>query len=284
MASIPPERSESRCRIRLSSLLTWVGICLVLALTACSSPLPYHAKGEVIRSYPHDEAAFTQGLVFDGGTLYESTGLYGESSLRRVDLEGGEVLQIQRLPDQLFAEGCTVWQDTIIQLTWRAGVGLIYDRESLAVERRFGYDGEGWGLTHDGKQLIMSDGTSYLRFLDPKTLEETSRVQVLDDGEPVVRLNELEWVDGQVWANVWQAPKVVRIDPENGQVLGWIDFSALTEQEPRGVLNGIAKRRRRIFVTGKRWTSIYEVEIKPADPDADAGSAARWLLVELPAQ
>jgi glutamine cyclotransferase len=242
-----------------------VFVCVALALSACSDALPYHARGEVVGSYAHDDTAFTQGLVFDDDTLYESTGLYGESSLRRVDLETGKVLQIERLPDQLFGEGCTVWKDTIVQLTWKAGIGFVYDKESFAVRRRFSYEGEGWGLTHDGKRLVMSDGTSYLRFLDPGTLEEVERVQVLDKGEPVERLNELEWVNGQVWANVWQTPNVVRINPKNGEVLGWIDFSELTEQEPRGVLNGIARKGRSIFVTGKKWTSIYQVEIKPAE-------------------
>jgi glutamine cyclotransferase len=241
-------------------------VCAALILTACSDPWPYHTRGEIVRSYEHDEMAFTQGLVFDGDTLYESTGLYGESSLRRVDLESGEVLQIQRLPDQLFGEGCTVWEDTIVQLTWKAGIGFVYDKESFAVRQRFSYPGEGWGLTHDGKRLIMSDGTSYLRFLDPETLEELERVQVLDEGEPVARLNELEWIKGQIWANVWQTPNVVRINPNSGEVLGWVDFSELTDQESRGVLNGIAKRGQDIFVTGKKWTSIYQVEIRPAEP------------------
>jgi glutamine cyclotransferase len=221
--------------------------------------------GEVVRGYPHDQAAFTQGFVFDGEEMYESTGLYGESTLRRVDLESGEVLQIERLPDHLFAEGCTVWQDTIVQLTWQAGVGFVYDKESFTVRRRFNYVGEGWGLTQDGKRLIMSDGTSYLRFLDPETLEETERVQVVDQGQPLARLNELEWIEGQVWANVWQTPFIVRIDPENGQILGWIDLSALTEREPRGVLNGIATKGQRLFVTGKRWTHIYEIDVRAAD-------------------
>jgi glutamine cyclotransferase len=236
-----------------------------MMLSACSNTLPYQAEGRAVRSYPHDERAFVQGLACDGDTLYESTGLYGESSLRRVDLESGEVLQIRRLPDHLFGEGCTVWEDTIVQLTWQSGVGFVYDKETFAVERRFTYQGEGWGLTHDGERLIMSDGTSYLRFLDRETLREVDRVQVLDKGEPVIRLNELEWINGQVWANVWQTPNVVRIDPEDGQVLGWIDFATLTEQEPRGVLNGIAKKGERVFVTGKRWTHIYEIEVVPAD-------------------
>jgi len=269
-------RTEASSRRReVRQLLLGLTLAVVLLLVGCGdTPLPYYTRGVVVESYPHDDAAFTQGLVFDDGTLYESTGLRGQSSLRRVELESGEVLQIRRLPDELFGEGCTVWKDTIVQLTWQAGVGFVYDKETFAVEEEFTYPGEGWGLTEDGRRLIMSDGTSYLRFLDPETLQELSRVQVLDKGEPVVRLNELEWVDGEVWANVWQTPNVVRIDPETGEVLGWIDFSDLTEKEPRGVLNGIAKRGRKLFVTGKRWSSIYQVTIEPADePVSLAGTA-----------
>ena len=220
----------------------------------------------MIETYPHDPAAFTQGLDFDGRTLYETTGLYGESSLRRVDLETGEVLQMRSLAPELFGEGCTVWEDSIIQVTWKAGVGFVYDRETFEVLDQFSYPGEGWGLTTDGDRLILSDGTSYLRFLDPETFEELGRVQVLDHAEPVVRLNELEWVRGQVWANVWQTPKIVRIDPENGQVLGWIDLTEIAAGQTGGVLNGIAVRGRDIYVTGKRWTSLYEIEVKPAEP------------------
>lgn len=261
-------------RRNAQQLLLVLGLVAMLLVGCGDTPLPYYTRGVVVESYPHDEAAFTQGLVFDDGTLYESTGLRGESSLRRVDLESGEVLQIRRLPDELFGEGCTVWKNTVVQLTWQAGVGFVYDKETFAVEREFTYPGEGWGLTEDGRSLIMSDGTSYLRFLDPETLQELSRVQVLDKGEPVVRLNELEWVDGEVWANVWQTPNVVRIDPDTGEVLGWIDFSELAEKEPRGVLNGIAKRGRKLFVTGKRWSSIYRVTIEPAsEPVSLAGTA-----------
>ncbi len=249
----------------MTGVITSIALCLILALGACTNELPYRAVGEVVQPYPHDEEAFTQGLVFDNGALYESTGLYGESSLRRVDLESGEVLKMTRLPDHLFGEGCTVWDDSVVQLTWKAGLGLVYDKETLALRRQFTYRGEGWGLTEDGQRLIMSDGTDHLRFLDPQTFEEMGRVQVVDKGEPVDQLNELEWINGQVWANVWQTPDIVRIDPESGQVLGWLDLSELTEQEPRGVLNGIATRGRDIFVTGKRWRSMYQVTIKPAD-------------------
>ena len=236
----------------------------LILLAACTSPLPYEAVGRVVRTYPHAREAFTQGLVFDDATLYESTGLYGESSLRRVDLETGEVLQIRRTPDQYFAEGCTIWNDQIIQLTWKAGKGFVYDKDTFDIQREFHYPGEGWGLTNDNQRLIMSDGTSYLRFLDPETLEEMDRIQVIDRGEPVTRLNELEWVQDQVWANVWQTPRVARIDAKTGEVLGWIDFSRLIQEQPRGVLNGIATKGKTIFVTGKRWDAIYQVEIEPA--------------------
>ena len=247
-----------------------IGLCMGLLLVAhlligCRAELPYRATGHVLQSYPHDDEAFTQGLVFDGSDLYESTGLYGESSLRQVDLETGSILRIRHLPDAYFAEGCTIWEDQIIQLTWKSGVAFEYDKEDFAIRGEFSYDGEGWGLTQDGQHLIMSDGTSYLRFLDPETLQETSRVQVTDQGTPVERLNELEWVRGEVWANVWQSPQVARIDVKTGQVQGWIDFTELADNEPRGVLNGIAVQGDSMFVTGKRWDALYEVEIVPAD-------------------
>ena len=240
------------------------GVSIVyLPGVAGDSAVPYYARAEIVETYDHDETAFTQGLVFDGNTLYESTGLYGESSLRRVDLASGDVLQIKPLPEHLFGEGCTVWQDRIVQVTWKAGTGFVYDKQSFEVLREFTYGGEGWGLTHDGERLIMSDGTSTLRFLDPETLAEVNRVDVLDGHEPVERLNELEWLGGQVWANVWQTSDVVRINPTTGQVVGWIDFSGLTEQEPRGVLNGIAVKDGELFVTGKLWSSLYKVRLRP---------------------
>lgn len=217
-----------------------------------------------MRDYPHDSAAFTQGLAFDGDSLIESTGLYGESTLRRVDLETGEVLRQKDLPPDYFGEGCTVWGDEIIQLTWKSGTGFVYDKESFAIRRRFTYTGEGWGLTDDGERLIMSDGTSYLRFLDPEAFTELGRVQVLDKGEPVKQLNELEWIRGEVWANVWQTSRIARIDLETGVVLGWIDLTDLAAREPRGVLNGIAAKGQSVFVTGKRWESVYQVEAVPA--------------------
>ena len=244
------------------------GVVLFLALlllTSCSPSLPYHTVGEVVASYPHDPGAFTQGLVFDGPALYEGTGLNGQSSLRRVDLETGRVEQLHQLPQKYFGEGIVVLDDRIVQLTWHSGTGFVYDKDTFDVKRTFAYSGEGWGLTTDGEQVIMSDGTSWLRFLDPKTLAEEDRIQVLDKGAPVDRLNELEWIRGEVWANVWQEPRIVRIDPETGKVLGWVDFAALAEQEPAGVLNGIATKGRDMFVTGKNWSKIYQVKIVSAE-------------------
>lgn len=238
---------------------------LALLLAACSSQLPYRAVGEVVTSYPHDPHAFTQGLAFDGSTLFESTGLYGHSSLRRVDLESGRVERLRSLPQEYFGEGLAIVGDDIVQLTWRSGTGFVYDKGTFELKHTFSYDGEGWGLTTDGQRLIMSDGTSWLRLLDTETSSEVRRIQVLDKGVPVKLLNELEWVRGEVWANVWKEPRVVRIDAETGEVLGWVDFTSLKEQEPAGVLNGIAVRDGDLFVTGKNWSNIYRVRIVSAE-------------------
>ncbi|MFW5721812.1 MAG: glutaminyl-peptide cyclotransferase [Desulfohalobiaceae bacterium] len=231
---------------------------------------------EVVRSYPHDPGAFTQGLVYAGGFLYESTGLRGRSSLRKVDLETGRVLRRVALPRQYFGEGLTLWGDDLIQLTWKAGVGLVYELDTLKPKHSFRYRGQGWGLTHDGSRLIMSDGSSFLRFLDPETHEQTGRLQVREGDRPVDRLNELEWVQGEVWANVWQTDRIVRVCPGTGQVLGWIDLSGLREAEispgQERVLNGIAydPDSGRLFVTGKSWTRLYEITVIPRTPDPAA--------------
>ncbi len=222
---------------------------------------------EVVRAYPHDPEAFTQGLTIADGTLYEGTGLNGRSSVRAVKLENGEVLQIRRVPEMYFGEGIAVWRDRIFELTWRSGVGFIYDRRSLEKIGTFTYKGEGWGLTDDGHRLIMSDGSAWLRFLDPETQRETGRIQVRDGGAPVAQLNELEFVKGEILANVWQTEKVARIDPKTGRVLGWIDFAGLlSPREAAGVdvMNGIAYDavHDRLFVTGKLWPRLFEVKIR----------------------
>jgi glutamine cyclotransferase len=219
---------------------------------------------------PHDPQAFTHGLDFADGVLYEGTGLYGASSLRRVELESGRVLQQHDLDAAYFGEGISVLGDRIYQLTWQNGVGFVYDRESFQPVQQFSYPTEGWGLTHDGEQLILSDGTATLYFLDPATLQETGRVTVTLAGERVTRLNELEYVDGKVLANVWQTDSVLRIDPATGQVDGIYDFTGLLSQAPPftgtvDVLNGIAfeEQSGRLFVTGKLWPALFEVELVP---------------------
>lgn len=226
----------------------------------------------VINTYPHDPNAFTQGLVYLDGIFYEGTGLYGRSSLRKVALDTGQVLQQHDLDETFFGEGIAVLGDEIYQLTWQNGVGFIYDRETFAEKRRFSYTTEGWGLTHDGEHLIMSDGTPIIYFRDPATLEEVRRITVTVSGEPVMRLNELEYIDGKILANVWQTDYMLRIDPATGVVDGIYDFTGLLAQAPPStsttapdVLNGVAYDREndRFFVTGKLWPALFEVELHP---------------------
>ena len=224
---------------------------------------------KVLRYFPHDPETFTQGLVFDEGVLYESTGGEGKSDLRRVDLENGTVLDSLPLPDKDFGEGLTVWKDRLIQLTWRSNVGYVYDKRDLRKIREFHYEGEGWGLTHDGRYLIMSGGSSTLRFLDPETFEVARTLLVKDHGRPVSDLNELEYVKGEVYANVWQSDRIARISPKTGEVVGWIDLKGLLKNAPPkpgrpNVLNGIAwdAGRGRLFVTGKLWPWLFQIEVK----------------------
>jgi glutaminyl-peptide cyclotransferase len=224
---------------------------------------------KVLNTYPHDRMAFTEGLVIDGGALYESTGLNGQSSLRRVDLESGKVLQSVPLDQQYFGEGVTTWKDQIVQLTWQSHVGFVYDKATFKLLKTFNYPGEGWGLTHDDQSLIMSDGTPTIHFLDPVTLQETKRITVTDKGQPIVNLNELEYVHGEILANVWQTDHIARIAPDTGAVIGWIDLAGLLSQadrqQPVDVLNGIAYDavRDRLFVTGKLWPKLFEIALVP---------------------
>jgi glutamine cyclotransferase len=219
-----------------------------------------------VNIYPHDPWAFTQGLVYHDGVLYEGTGLWGSSSLRRVDLETGYVQLKHNLENQYFGEGITLYDDRIFQITWQSGIGFVYDL-SFTELNTVTYPTEGWGLTHDGTRLIMSDGTATLYFRDPDTFDVIGQVQVYDEQGPVVRLNELEYIDGQVYANVWQTDLVAIIDPQTGQVTAWIDLSGLLEPEDyepqTDVLNGIAYDAAgdRLFVTGKRWPKLFEIEL-----------------------
>ena len=238
---------------------------ILLCTFACVAA---QAQGyKIIHTYPHDPHAFTQGLLFLDGHLYESTGEYGESSLRMVDLETGRILQQQPVAKEYFAEGLSAWGSTLVQLTWTSHVAFVYDRFSFRQLRTMSYPWEGWGLTSDGKELILSDGTADLHFLDPATFHELRRVMVKDHGKQVQELNELEMVHGEIYANVWHSDKIARISPKTGAVLGWIDLAGLLpanlHSSPEAVLNGIAydAAHNRLFVTGKLWPRLYEIRI-----------------------
>ncbi|RUA15981.1 MAG: glutaminyl-peptide cyclotransferase [Clostridia bacterium] len=222
----------------------------------------------VLAVYPHDQGAFTEGLEYVDGNFYESTGLRGRSSLRKVDLATGEVLQMRPIADQYFGEGVTRFGDKLYQLTWQSHLGFVYDRASFEPLATFRYPTEGWGLTQNGRALIMSDGTPHLYFLDPRTLTLLRQVTVRDEAGPVWRLNELEYIDGEVYANVWQTDRIARIDPETGRVLAWIDLTGLLPEADRpgaDVLNGIAwdVAGGRLFVTGKLWPKLFQIELTP---------------------
>jgi glutamine cyclotransferase len=225
---------------------------------------------KVINTFPHDREAFTQGLAFENGVLYEGTGREGRSELRKIELETGNVLQTHKLPDEFFGEGITVYGDNIIQLTYLSKIGFVYKKDTFELLREFNYPTPGWGITNDGRHLIMSDGTLKLYFLDPKTFEQVRQIEVYDRGVSVWGLNELEYVEGQIYANVWPTERIARIAPETGRVLGWIDMKGLLTQQdysrPVDVLNGIAydKESRRLFVTGKFWPKLFEIKLIPA--------------------
>ena len=223
---------------------------------------------EVVNTYPHDPAAFTQGLVFDGGALLESTGLEGHSTLRRVELQTGRVLQKVDVPRFFFAEGMTLFGGKIYQLTWKGEKGFIYDPQTFQKTGEFTYTGEGWGLTHDADSLILSDGTNQIRFLDPSTYKVKRTISVFDQGQPLKEINELEYVKGEIFANVWHDDRIVRIDPQTGRINGWVDLSGLLKPgevtDEEAVLNGIAydERGDRLFVTGKLWPKLFEIRLK----------------------
>ena len=225
-------------------------------------------KVKIVRSYPHDPQAFTQGLLFDGGFLYESTGREGFSSVRKVDLESGAVLKIHNLAPRYFGEGLALFGGKLIQLTWLNGKGFIYEQATFRVLGEFDFAPEGWGLTQDGRKLILSDGTSELRFLDPVSFHETGRLAVTDGGRPVMNLNELEFVRGEILANIWMKGVIARIDPATGRVKGWLDLEPLVRENSDNytdaVLNGIAYDAQggRLFVTGKLWRKLYEIRIE----------------------
>jgi glutamine cyclotransferase len=233
-----------------------------------SQNVPVYAY-EIINSWPHDTKAFTQGLFFHKGSLYESTGHYGSSTLRKIELSTGKVTKKVDVSSQYFAEGITVFHDKIYQLTWTTNKGFIYDLKSFKIEGEFPYEGEGWGLTSDGASLIISNGTNQIRFLDPVTFKLVRTISVLDNGTPLMELNELEYIKGEIYANIWKQERIVRIDPQTGKILGWIDLAGLLPMSERDrpdedVLNGIAydEKEDRLFVTGKRWPKLFEIRLK----------------------
>jgi glutamine cyclotransferase len=227
---------------------------------------------QIVHTYPHDQNAYTQGLFYLDGHLYESTGLNGQSSLRTDELQTGRILQLHDVPAKYFAEGLAPWGNTLVQLTWQNHVALVYDRSTFQFLRTLPYEGEGWGLTADDKEMILSDGTATLRFLDPTTFKVLRRVTVTDHGKPVTQLNELEFIHGEVYANIWHADRIARISPATGRVLGFIDLTGLLpaseRSSPEAVLNGIAydAARDRLFVTGKLWPSLFEIKVIPEQP------------------
>lgn len=247
-------------------------LAVALTFAAASSVLTAQSveSYKVIHTYPHDPNAFTQGLVYVDGHMYESTGLPGRSSVRMVDVETGRVVQEAPVSAQYFGEGLTNWGSTLIQLTWQSHVAFVYDRFSFRQLMTMNYPWEGWGLTQDGHSLILSDGTATLYFLDPNTMRERRSIVVKDHDRPVKELNELEWIKGEIWANIWHTNRIARISPATGQVLAWVDLSGLLPEsersdDPEAVLNGIAydAKHDRLFVTGKLWPKLFEIKVVP---------------------
>ncbi len=256
--------------------ISLLGLWLLIGAPASRAAVPTYDY-EIRHVYPHDTSAFTEGLFYLNGYLYESTGLEQHSSIRKVRIKTGEVVQKVDIPPQYFGEGIVNWQGRLISLTWKSQIGFVFDLETFKLQRQFSYPGEGWALTRNDKQLIMSDGTPYLRFLDPKTLAETGRIEVTLEGKPLRNVNELEWVKGEIYANVWQTNTIVRIDPASGRVVGLVNLAGLLQpsdivEGQTDVLNGIAYDARgdRLFVTGKNWPKVFEIRLHKAGETAHA--------------
>jgi glutaminyl-peptide cyclotransferase len=277
---LSPEVTRKSRLVLLLAILGLTLLVFVVWVTQSQKPvsslpasLDERMSYEVLNAYPHDPGAFTQGLIYKDGFLYESTGLYGRSTLRKVDLETGELLAHIDLPPEFFAEGLTAWEETLVQLTWREGAGFVYSLDDFTLLERFSYPNEGWGLTQDGERLIMSDGSDSLHFLDPETFQVVGSLQVTWQGDPVERLNELEFIRGEVFANIWQTDDIIRINPHSGEVMGWIDMRGILSPEYQtsneDVLNGIAydPEEDRLFITGKRWPKLFEVKLIPLSDD-----------------
>jgi glutamine cyclotransferase len=252
----------------LKKLPTLMLVCLLSVWHVAQAAIPVY-RFIVKNTYPHDPHAFTEGLFFKDGFMYESTGMQGQSSIRKVELSTGKVLQKRDIAAEYFGEGITEVGDDIISLTWKSQIGFVFGFKDFKPKRQFSYTGEGWALTNDGHHVYMSDGTAFIRMLDPKTLKEVRRFQVTADGKPIDQLNEIEWVDGELFANVWGTDVIARIDPATGHVVGWIDLTGLLPPDQRGtdspdaVANGIAydSKTQRLFVTGKLWPKLFEIEL-----------------------
>lgn len=248
-----------------------LGVALLVAAVPAIAAIPVYGY-RVVHAYPHDPQAYTEGLFYRDGYLYEATGTIGGSSIRKVELATGKVLQQRELPPPDYGEGIVAWQGKLIELTWQSQHGYVYDLATFERKGSFPYPGEGWALTANSKHILMSDGTADIRVLDPVTLTELSRIHVTADGQPLANLNELEWVKGEIYANVWLTNRIARIDPASGKVVGWIDLCGLQPvpaslADPQNdVLNGIAydAKSDRLFVTGKRWPQLYEITLTPA--------------------
>lgn len=256
----------------MKPLLPTLAVLLICGWIGASIAQPYgHSKAQIVTSYPHDSRAFTQGLLIADGELFESTGQYGQSGVRRIDLETGRVEQSTALPVRYFGEGLALVGQRLYQLTWKSGVVFVYDRQSLDRVGRLDYSGQGWGLTYDGRDLIMSDGSATLKRIDPTDFSVLGRIEVTEDGRPIERLNELEYIDGEIWANIWFSGRIVRIDPDSGRVIASLDASALKQALPPGgspnVLNGIAwdAANHRLYLTGKYWSRLFEVRLPRAE-------------------
>jgi glutamine cyclotransferase len=286
--SVPPACRGNPKEGVIKTILLTLALLIVLAAcqpnnasppSAATNPTPPPAdqpppqpdiptfRYKVVNTFPHDPQAFTQGLEFHDGYLYEGTGLKGKSSLRRVELRTGRVVQIHRLPSEYFGEGITILGDKIFQLTWQNGVCFVYDRRTFRQITQFRYDGEGWGLTNDGMRLIMSDGSEVITFRDPDTFAEVRKITVRAQGRPVKNLNELEYIEGEIWANIWYSDIIARIDPSTGIVKAWVDMEGLPvkDRDIEAVMNGIAydRQNKRLFVTGKNWDKLFEIELIP---------------------
>jgi glutaminyl-peptide cyclotransferase len=263
------ESWNNRDRMRSVPRMLIVTVLLAVSCVAQSAKHTPEYTYRVVKSFPHDASAFTQGLVYYNGFLYEGTGLEGRSSLRKERLETGEIVKQINLAPEVFGEGIAIFNSQVIELTWQSHVGYVYRLSDFQLVRQFSYPGEGWGLTSNSLELFMSDGTPEIRVLDPQTLQEKRRITVRDGNTPVDQLNELEWIDGEIYANVWQTDRIAKISPQTGKVTGWIDLTGLLSPlyhlEPGAVLNGIAydAAHKRLFVTGKLWPKIFEIRVVP---------------------